>query len=281
MTNATFTEDSIREHIAEYLTMPSKAFDTKKDMMRFALSILDLTTLEGNDNEQTIRSLCEKAKGFSGIGLPNVAAVCVYPVFVKLAKELLTETGIHVASVAGAFPSGQSPLNIKMSEVEYAVRQGADEIDMVISRGRFLEGKYEEVSNEIKAIKEASVGAHLKVILETGELIVPNLIYKASYLAMDAGADFIKTSTGKIPVSATLEAAYVMLTAIRDYYRETGRKVGFKPAGGISTPSSAAEYIQLVEAINGPEWLTPNLLRIGASRLANNLVAYLTEENIS
>ncbi|HLN52466.1 MAG TPA: deoxyribose-phosphate aldolase [Lentimicrobium sp.] len=279
MKNENLTSDSIKAAIAENLTLPSKTFLSNRSMMRFALSILDLTTLEGNDNEETINALCEKAKGFSAMNMPNVAAVCVYPVFIKQAKELLQGTSVNVASVAGAFPSGQSPLRIKVSEVQYAIEQGADEIDMVISRGKFLSGKYEEVAEEIRTIKETCRNAHLKVILETGELILPNLIYKASMLAMEAGADFIKTSTGKIPVSATTEAAYVMLTAIRDYYNKTGKQTGFKAAGGIATPVQAAEYIQLVEGINGQEWLTPRLFRIGASRLANNLMSTLNDSS--
>jgi deoxyribose-phosphate aldolase len=278
MANVTFTPQSIKASIDKYLALPSKVFTNDKAMMRFALSILDLTTLEGNDNQLTIKALCDKAKGFSANNLPNVAAVCMYPVFVKQAKELLFDTGIKVASVAGAFPSGQSPIDIKVSEVKYAVSHGADEIDMVISRGKFLEGNYDEVSDEIKAIKEACGKAHLKVILETGELVLPELIYKASMLAMDAGADFIKTSTGKIPVSATLEAAFVMLTAISDYYNKTGKRIGFKPAGGIATFAQAADYIRLIEGINGKEWLSPDMVRIGASRLASNLVTLLTEK---
>ncbi len=278
MINQFMTPDSISENIKELLNKPSKSFNSMKEAMRFTLGILDLTTLEGKDNEQTILDLCNKAKGFSNQGLPNVAAVCVYPVFVKQAKDLLSGTGIHIASVAGAFPAGQSPIDIKVAEVEYAVSQGADEIDMVISRGKFLEGKFEEVSDEIFRIKKACRNAHLKVILETGELARPELIYKASMLAMEAGADFIKTSTGKIPVSATPEAAFVMLTAIRDFHDKTGKKTGFKAAGGISTTEQAAVYLTLVEQIAGKEWLKPDLFRIGASRLANNLADYLKEE---
>ncbi len=275
-----YTNSYVADNLQELLTKPSSHFHNLREEMLFALSILDLTTLEGSDNQQTIEQLCNRAAGFRQQGLPNVAAVCVYPVFVGQAKQQLKDTGIRVASVAGAFPSGQSPLHIKLEEIKYAVAEGADEIDMVISRGKFLEGNYTEVFDEIKAIKEACGEAHLKVILETGELKDHNLIYDASILAMKAGADFIKTSTGKITVSATLEAAFVMLNAIKDHYTSTGRKVGFKPAGGIAETHVALQYTRLAEHIAGPEWLTAHLLRIGASRLAGNLVQALGNSTI-
>lgn len=213
---------------------------------------------------------------FSEKGLPNVAAVCVYPVFARQVHTLLEGTGIQTACVAGAFPAGQSPIHVKLAEVKYAVEEGADEIDMVISRGKLLEGEYIEVFDEINAIKEVCGNVHLKVILETGELTDLPRIYDASVIAMKAGGDFIKTSTGKINPAATPEAAYVMLQAIRDYYESTGKITGFKPAGGISTPEQALVYVRLVESILGPEWLNPGLFRIGASRLADNLANELS-----
>ena len=269
--NHNFTSSQISKSIAEITQMPSQAFADEKEALRFALSILDLTTLEGSDTTAKVEALCRKASGYDAMGLPNVAAVCVYPVFARQVKGLLSGTGIQTACVAGAFPSGQSPLHVKIAEVKYAVDEGADEIDMVISRGKFLENNYIEVFEEINDIKDACGKAHLKVILETGELADPQKIYDASILAMKAGGDFIKTSTGKISPAATPEAAYVMLNAIRDYHESTGKFIGFKPAGGVSTPEQALVYLSLVEHILGPEWLTPKLFRIGASRLADGL----------
>lgn len=270
-----FTPDQVNELIQNILNLPSGYFSDAHEAMRFALGILDLTTLEGKDTTQTIIDLCGKAQSFQSMGLPNVAAVCVYPVFVKQACSLLKDTGIKTASVAGAFPSGQSPLHIKLSEIQYAIDEGADEIDMVISRGKFLEGNYTEVFDEIAAIKMLCKNVHLKVILETGEINDLTAIYHASTIAINAGADFIKTSTGKISPAATPEASYVMLTAIKDHFDLTGKSVGFKPAGGIADPEQAWIYIRLVESILGPDWLKSDLFRIGASRLATNLVTYL------
>ena len=269
--NNHFSPTQISSGIAEILALPSKAFASGQEAMRFALSILDLTTLEGSDTTAKVEALCFKASGYEAMGLPNVAAVCVYPVFARQVKGLLSGTGINTACVAGAFPAGQSPLHVKIAEVKYAVDEGADEIDMVISRGKFLENNYIEVFEEINDIKDACGKAHLKVILETGELADPQKIYDASILAMKAGGDFIKTSTGKISPAATPETAYVMLNAIRDYHESTGKFIGFKPAGGVSTPEQALVYLSLVEHILGPEWLTPKLFRIGASRLADGL----------
>lgn len=265
----------VNEKIAEILNNDSGNFRSTRELNLFALSILDLTTLEGSDSGSTIEALCSKALSFSQMGLPDVAAVCVYPVFVRQAKSLLLNSKIKVASVAGAFPAGQSPIHIKLSEIKYAIEEGADEIDMVISRGKFLQGDYIEVYDEIHAINELCGDVHLKVILETGELSDLNSIYDASMLALKAGADFIKTSTGKISPAATPEASYVMLQAIKDYYQTTGRKAGFKPAGGIATPEQAMIYIRLVESVLGTDWLTNKLFRIGASRLATNLATTL------
>lgn len=267
----TFFPASVAQQIETILSQPFESFTSDKEAMRFALSILDLTTLEGADTKDKVEALCKKACSFHEQGLPDVAAVCVYPVFARQVKGLLYGTGIQTACVAGAFPAGQSPLHVKLAEVRYAVDEGADEIDMVISRGKFLEGEYVEVFEEVNAIKEACGKAHLKVILETGELSDLTRIYDASVLAIKAGGDFIKTSTGKVSPAATPEAAFVMLTAIKDYHESTGKYIGFKPAGGVSTPEEALVYVHLVESILGPEWLNSRLFRIGASRLADNL----------
>lgn len=246
----------------------------KHEAYKKILSIIDLTTLEGSDTENKIISLCNKAKGYKlkGKGIPNVAAVCVYSPFVKIAKKNLEDTGIKVASVAGAFPSGQSPLFVKIEEVKYAINEGADEIDMVISRGKFLEGNYQEVFDEIAAIKEVCGDLHLKVILETGELESLKNIRKASEIAINAGADFIKTSTGKISPAATEPAFVVMLDTIKEYYEKTEKMIGIKPAGGISEPWQALNYLVLVKDILGDKWLNKNYFRIGASRLADKVL---------
>jgi deoxyribose-phosphate aldolase len=217
--------------------------------------------------------LCEKALSFKNTekGIPAVAAVCVYPLFVQLAKESLSGSGISVASVAGAFPSGQSPLVVKALDVVYAINDGVDEIDMVISRGKFLEGKHKEVAEEITTIKRLCGKAHLKVILETGELHTIENIRKASEIAILSGGDFIKTSTGKITPAATLEAAYVMMETIAEYYRKTGVQIGFKPAGGIAEPDDAIDYYILLRHILGEKWMNNKLFRIGASRLADKI----------
>jgi len=249
----------------------------RKDALRIVLSAIDLTTLEGNDTNQKIKDVCYQAKRFkvNGPDIPNVAAVCFYPPFAALAKAQLHNTGIHVACVAGAFPSGQAPLEVRLAEVRYAVEQGADEIDMVISRGKFLEGDFQYVFDEVKAIKEACGKAHLKVILETGELKTASNIRKASDIAIAAGADFIKTSTGKIPVAATLEAFIVMLDAIKEHYEKTGKMIGIKPAGGIRKADDALNYLLVLEKVLGKEWMNNTWFRIGASSLANNVLEAL------
>ena len=265
----TYSLKDIQERIEEIKKQPLENFVSEKEAVRFALGCIDLTTLEGSDNTRKIEDLCKNAMQY------QTAAVCVYPVFVKQAKQILKDTPIKVASVAGAFPAGQSPIEIKTEEVKYAVAQGADEIDMVISRGLFLEENYETVSNEIVAIKNVCQNAHLKVILETGELIEPNLIYKASMLAMHAGADFIKTSTGKIAVNATPEAFLVMLDAIYQFYNETNKQIGIKPAGGITDVSTTVLYLKLLEKTLNVSWLSNQYYRIGASRLASTLYNFV------
>lgn len=245
-----------------------------RDQLINMLNFVDLTTLEGSDNAERVELLCEKALYLTeqGEGIRGVAAVCVYPPFVAYAKELLQGSGIKVAAVAGAFPSGQLPIHLKVNEVEYAEEQGADEIDIVISRGAFLEGDYDQVFDEIALMKEASGNTHFKVILETGELGSLTNIKIASIIAIEAGADFIKTSTGKIQPAATPEAAWVMLTCIKEHFETTGKRIGFKAAGGISDPLQAYLYIKLVEKILGKEWLNNSLFRIGASRLVDRIM---------
>lgn len=241
---------------------------------QLALSLIDLTSLNGSDQPETIKNLCTKALSLKQpqSGLPGVAAVCVYPPFVRQCAKLLQKSGLKVASVAGGFPSGQTPLFVKLAEVQFAVEEGADEIDMVISRGAFLEGRFAEVAGEIVAIRNICRQAHLKVILETGELGSISNIRKASELAIEAGAHFIKTSTGKINPAATPEAMWVMCETIADYYRITGKMVGIKPAGGIVTTDDALIYISIVRNVLGPKWLSPEWFRLGASRLADNLI---------
>jgi len=233
-------EVGINERVARFQTRSIKNA-SKVEALRMILSMIDLTTLEGQDTPGKVRQLCQKAKHLHDAlpGLPHVAAVCVYPTMVAIAKETLAGSGIRVASVATAFPSGMSSLPVKLEDTRMAVEAGADEIDMVISRGGFLAGDYDHVFDEIVAVKEACGDAHLKVILETGELGTLDRVRCASVLAMHAGADFIKTSTGKIQPAATMQVTLVMLHAIRDYYRETGRMVGMKPAGGISNAKLA------------------------------------------
>jgi deoxyribose-phosphate aldolase len=241
--------------------------------------MIDLTTLEGKDTPGKVKQLCYKANHPHDQlkGLPKVAAVCVYPTYVSLAKKELQGSGTCVASVATAFPSGQSSLKTKLSDTRFAVEEGADEIDMVISRGEFLAGNYEFVYDEIAAIKEACGEAHLKVILETGELDTLDNVRKASEIAMHAGADFIKTSTGKIQPAATLSVTYVMLDAIKDFYMKTGKMIGMKPAGGISNSKIALQYLVMLNEVLGEKWMNKNYFRFGASSLANDILMQLVK----
>jgi deoxyribose-phosphate aldolase len=245
-----------------------------------AIRTIDLTTLEGADTPGKVAALCSKAMRPDPVdpSIPSVAAVCVYPNLVPVAVERLRGSGVKVASVATAFPSGQAPLDVKLAEVRDVVEMGADEVDMVIDRGAFLSGRYAKVYDEIVRVKEASGDAHLKVILETGELGTYDNVRRASLLAMAAGADFIKTSTGKLPSAATLPVALVMLEAIRDVYEETGRMVGMKPAGGIRNAKQAVQHLVLVHETLGPDWLTPDLYRLGASSLLNDVLLQIRKE---
>jgi deoxyribose-phosphate aldolase len=245
-----------------------------------AIRCMDLTTLEGADTPGKIAALC--AKGIrpkpGDNSIPAVAAICIYPSMVPHAVEHLRGSGVKVASVATAFPSGQTYVSIKVDETRDAVAAGADEVDMVIDRGAFLSGDYQKVYDEIVSVKEACGEAHLKVILETGELGTYDNVRRASILAMAAGADFIKTSTGKIQPAATLPVSLVMMEAIRDFVRETGRPVGFKPAGGIRTAKQAISYLVLVHETLGPDWLTPDRFRLGASTLLNDVLMQIEKE---
>lgn len=252
---------------------------SKVEGLKLALNMIDLTTLEGKDTPGKVSQLCYKARHLHDQmdNLPQVAAVCVYPTYVKLAKEELKGTDINVASVATAFPSGQSDLKTKIQDTVYAVEQGADEIDMVISRGEFLSGEYDYVYDEIATVKEACGKAHLKVILETGELDTLDNVRKASEIAMYAGADFIKTSTGKIQPAATMPVTYVMLDAIKDYFIKTGKRIGMKPAGGISTAKIALQYLVMLNEVLGHEWMNKEYFRFGASSLANDILMQLVK----
>lgn len=244
-----------------------------------AIRMVDLTTLEGADTPGKVRALCAKARRPDPADptCPPVAAICVYPSMVPTAAEALRGSGVHLASVATAFPSGQAPLQVKLDDTRAAVAAGADEIDMVISRGAFLSGRYLEVFEEIVAIKEACGTAHLKVILETGELVTYDNVRRASWLAMLAGGDFIKTSTGKVAPAATLPVTLIMLEAVRDFLDATGRKVGVKPAGGIRTTKDAVKYLVMVNEIAGDGWLDPDWFRFGASTLLNDLLMQRTK----
>lgn len=263
-----YTPEQMEQHIKEITVAGFTKLD-RKAALQLILNCIDLTTLEGADTHEKVNVMCKKAMALS------TGAVCVYPPFVATAKAALKGSNVHVAAVAGAFPSGQSPIHVKVAEVEWTAQQGADEIDMVISRGTFLEGKYDVVAEEISAIKKACGKAHLKVILETGELLTAANIRKASEISILAGADFIKTSTGKIPIAATTFATTVMLETIKEYHTKTGIMIGFKPAGGISEPDQALEYLLLVDRILGEAWMNNTWLRFGASRLADKIVAEL------
>lgn len=275
----TIDQVGVEERCARFKTRSIKT-SSKVDALKLALSMIDLTTLEGKDSEGKVKQLCYKAMHphDSFPGAPQVAAVCVYPTLVKTAKTALKGSNINVASVATAFPSGLAPLQVKLDDTKYAVEEGADEVDMVISRGRFLQGDYNFVFDEIAAIKEACGKAHLKVILETGELSTLDNVRKASDLAIMAGADFIKTSTGKIQPAATMPVTLVMLEAIKDHYFATGKMVGMKPAGGIANSKLALHYLVMVKETLGAAWLSPEWFRFGASRLANDILMQLVKQ---
>jgi len=272
-------EVGVEERVARFCSRSIKK-ESKVRALKLALSMIDLTTLEGQDTRGKVTQLCQKAIHLHDAmpGLPHVAAVCVYPTMVGVARQALHGHDIKVASVATAFPSGMAPLSVKLEDTRVAVQAGADEVDMVISRGEFLQGEYSRVFDEIIAVKEACGRARLKVILETGELGTLDRVRRASILAMHAGADFIKTSTGKIQPAATLPVTLVMLQAIRDYYHATGRRVGMKPAGGISKAKQAIQYLVMLRETLGEGWLTPEWFRFGASSLVNDLLMQLEKQ---
>ena len=253
------------------------------EVYKFCLSAIDLTTLSCCDSEESVEAMARRAAEFEMDypHLQNVASICVYPPFVETVGLNIDGTPLRITSVAGGFPSSQTFLEVKMLEVAMAIENGADEVDVVVNVGKILTGAYDEAANEIEVLREESDGATLKVILETGALKSPEMIYNASLLAMAAGADFIKTSTGKIDVSATPEAAVVMCKAIKEYHEKTGRKVGFKAAGGVRTAEDAALYYTIVKEILGEEWLTTDLFRIGASSAANNILSAIEGKEIA
>ncbi len=253
--------------------------ETLKQLFGF----IDLTSLNTEDTQSHIAGMTEKVNEFPAAypDMPNVAAICVYPAMVETVKKQLKQKSVEIASVGAGFPSAQTFLDIKVAECKAAIEAGADEVDIVISVGTFFSEDYDTVKEEIKAIKEALGEKHLKVILESGSLATFDAIYKASMLAMEGGADFIKTSTGKQQPAATIEAAYIMCKAIKEFHEKTGKKVGFKPAGGISQPEDGLAYYAIVKEILGDEWLTPQYFRIGASRLANNLLKAIYNNDIT
>tara|TARA_B100001287_G_scaffold274306_1_gene279361 strand:+ start:1396 stop:2307 length:912 start_codon:yes stop_codon:yes gene_type:complete len=263
----------VEERVSRFQSRSIKT-TAKMQGLKMVLSMIDLTTLEGKDTPGKVKQMCFKAAHLHDRhpDLPAVAAVCVYPSMVDVARSIVTAYGIKVASVSTAFPSGQAPLDVKLADTKYAVDHGADEIDMVISRGKFLAGEYSFVFDEIAAIKEVCGTARLKVILETGELLTLDNVRRASDIAIYAGADFIKTSTGKIQPAATLQVTYTMLQSIRDYYDETGKMVGMKPAGGISNSKLALHNLVMVKEVLGEDWLTNQWFRFGASSLANDVL---------
>lgn len=262
----------------------SESFDSNNnvEVYKQCLSQIDLTSLNGTDTDAQIIAMCEKVNGFKAAypHLPNVGAICVYPSMVPVVKEYLKED-IGIASVAAGFPSSMTFIEVKVAETAMAVAEGATEIDVVISIGKFLEGNFEEMYEELTELKAACRDAHLKVIIESGALQSASNIKKASVIAMAAGADFIKTSTGKIPVAATLEATYVMCSAIKEWHEKTGVKVAYKPAGGIVTTEDAVKHYTIVKDLLGNEWLNNKMFRFGASRLANNLLTAIEGHEVA
>lgn len=295
----------MKDYFAEYGYTPDKestgrALDliaanlenvVTKPVLLSCFSMMDLTTLKTDDTVTSVRRLVEKVNDFQKEypDYPLPASICVYPDFVETVKACKTCGQVHITAVAGCFPSSQSFIEVKLLECAMAVEKGADEIDIVLSLNSFLDGDYESASDEIRQIrscidaKAAGQGrtVHLKVILETGLLMSPDLIAKASFLAMEAGADFIKTSTGKVSVNATPAAAYTMCECIAAYYRKTGRKVGFKPAGGISSAMDAVSYYTIVSTVLGEEWLDKSLFRFGVSRMANNIISSIEQKTVA
>lgn len=272
------------EQVAEEVAALQKASaeNCNTEVYKFCYSSIDLTTLSCNDSVESVTKFARRCAEFylDYPHIPNVASICVYPPFVETVGLAVDGTPMRITSVAGGFPSSQTFLEVKTLEVAMAIENGADEIDIVINVGKVLTGAYDEAANEVEVLRSESEGVILKTILETGALKSPELIRTASILAMEAGSDFIKTSTGKIDVAATPEAAVVMCHAIKDYYERTGRKVGFKAAGGVRTAEDAALYYTIVERILGKEWITTDLFRIGASSAANNILSSIEGKQV-
>jgi deoxyribose-phosphate aldolase len=279
--NCNLSDDQVKTSLEKLLAEKSAA-NRNKEVYKSCFNSIDLTSLNSTDKTSGIVAMVEKVNGFSARfpGIPNVGAICVYPAFVEAVSRNLS-VPVEIAAVSAGFPASQTFIEVKIAETSMAVAEGATEIDVVISIGKFLEGDYAEVYEELSELKAACRNAHLKVILETGALVSAENIKKASILAMVAGADFIKTSTGKMNPAATLEAAYVMCSAIKEFHQKTGQKVGFKPAGGIVTTEEAVNYYTVVKEILGEDWLNNKLFRFGASRLANNLLADICETEIN
>ena len=280
-----YAEAATVESVAEQVAAITKAAarNHRTEVYKFCLSAVDLTTLTCNDSVESVTDFAHRTVTFAEAypDVPNVASICVYPSFVETVGLAIDGTPMRITSVAGGFPSSQTFLEVKALEVAMAVENGADEVDIVLNVGKMLQGHYDEAAAEVEVIRgEMGEDVVLKVIIESGALKSPELIRKASLVSMLAGADFVKTSTGKIDVAATPEAAVVMCQAIKDYYEQTGRKVGFKAAGGVRTPEDAALYYTIVEEILGEEWLTTDLFRIGASSAANNLLSAILGEEI-
>lgn len=265
--------DTIRKKVLE---------NTNTEVLKTLFSCIDLTTLNSTDNPTLVQGMVNKVNQFevNFSDINNVGAICVYPSLANTVARFLNDTSIGVASVAGGFPASQTFIEVKIAETALAVADGATEIDIVIPVGDYLEGNYVKLFDEVSEIKSACGEAKLKTILETGALKTAELIKKAAIISMEAGTDFIKTSTGKMDIAATPEAAYVMCEAIKEFHTKSGKKIGFKPAGGISTPDEAVLYYSIVKEVLGEDWLTPKLFRIGASRLANNLLSEITGQEV-
>lgn len=275
------SEAQVAEEVAKMKAAAEKNENT--EVYKFCYSSIDLTTLSCNDSDESVTEFAKKAVEFHDKypEIPNVASICIYPSFVETVGLAVGDSPMRITSVAGGFPAAQTFLEVKSLEVAMAVENGADEVDIVLNVGKMLKGHYDEAANEVEVLrKEAGSDVVLKVIIESGALKTPELIRKASLLSMEAGADFVKTSTGKIDVAATPEAAVVMCHAIKDYYEKTGRKVGFKAAGGVRTPQEAVLYYTIVKEILGDEWITTDLFRIGASSAANNILSAIEGKQI-
>lgn len=279
--NTAFNDEQVAADVKKII---AEHFDenNNREVWKQCLHQIDLTTLNGDDTEEKVAKMTMKVNEFTSEfpELENVASICVYPSLVPVVKDLLTADGVGITSVVGGFPAAQTFIEIKVAEVAMAVRAGATECDMVLSQGKFLSGDYQTCFDEMAEMKAAAGDAHFKIILETGALKNSENIAKASLLAMAAGADFIKTSTGKIPVAATPEATYVMCQMIKQWYEKTGQKVCYKPAGGVSTTAEAVQHYTLVKEILGEEWLNKDSFRFGASRLANNILTSIQGEEV-